>query len=69
MRSVHEEEFGRQVNEALRRGRGIRVGPSMSESRRRVNDAIREQAAAGTWEHNATTGEVTHRDGKPVEGE
>ncbi len=69
MRSVHEEEFAKKVNAALRQGRGATPVASMPEDRRRVNDAIREQAAAVTWEHDATTGEITHRDGKPVKGE
>ncbi len=62
----YEDETNKKINEALRAGRGIRVGPAMPEANRKFNDYFREQVARGTWEVDLASGRTTHRDGKPV---
>ncbi len=66
---MDSEQFSKKINEVIRRSRGYTPAAPMSEERQRINDAIRAEAAKGTWEHDATTGEVIARDGKPVEDE
>ncbi len=66
MYSEQYEQFSKRLNEAIRRARGYTPAAPMSPERQKINDAIRAAAAAGTWEHDATTGEVVYRDGRPV---
>lgn len=63
----YEEDINRKINSALRRGHGVTVGPSTPEASRKFNDYVRRAAALGTFEADAETGKITHRDGRPVE--
>lgn len=62
------EDFSKQVNSEMRAGRGVVVNFHREpEGHREVNAAIRSGAARGAVELDISTGQVTHRDGEPVE--
>lgn len=61
------DDFSQIVNSQMRSGRGVVVNFHQTPpGHREVNQAIRLAAAQNTVELDISTGQVTHRDGEPV---